>query len=94
MTDEISLLSVYSYVFKDFSGEYEYVEMCYVKPVLMLDEFRRGVGDARFFKGLKRYYKENEFSVAEPAHLISAFKGVGCDAEGFFNAWIDGKVLI
>jgi len=78
----------------EFSSEYEYVEICYVKPVLMLSGFRKSVGDRRFFKGLKHFYKTYAYKNATPDCLISSFCHAGCDAEGYFNSWIDGKVLI
>lgn len=78
----------------DFDSEYEYVEICYVKPVIMFDGFRRSVGDARFFKGLRRFYSQGLFRIVTPAHLISAFEGVGCDSEGYFNSFIEGKAII
>lgn len=78
----------------EFSGEYEYVEIAYVKSSVMLDEFRKGVGDARFFRGLKKFYRDNKFGIASPDDLIAAFNGAGCDAEGFFRGWIDGKVVL
>jgi hypothetical protein len=75
----------------DFKGEYEYVQIAYVKSFLMLDGFRSSVGDARFLKGLKRLYQRGAFSIVGPEHLISSFNFVGCDAEGYFTSWIEGK---
>jgi len=77
-----------------FSGEYEYVEISYVKSILMFDGFRESVGDKKFFKGLKRYYEDLKFKLATPDHLISSFEKSGCDAQGYFYSWIDGKVII
>ncbi len=77
-----------------YGGEYGYVEICYCKSALMFDGFRESVGDAKFFKGLKKFYEDNLFEVAAPQDLIAAFERVGCDAEGYFNAWIEGKVVI
>lgn len=78
----------------DFNGEYEYVEITYTKSFLMFDGFRESVGDKKFLKGLKRYYEDLKFKLATPDSLISCFEKVGCDAQGYFYSWIDGKVII
>ncbi|MBQ9709370.1 MAG: M1 family metallopeptidase [Clostridia bacterium] len=77
----------------DFSGEYEYVEIAYVRSVLMLDGLRESVGDARFKRGLKAFFEKNRFAVAGPEHLAAAFRGVGSDAEGYLYSWIEGRAV-
>ena len=77
----------------DFSGEYEYVETVYAGAPLMFDGLRRGVGNARFFAGLKNLYEDNKFGIVGRDELILAFERAGCDAEGYINSWADGKVL-
>ncbi len=77
-----------------FTSEYEYVETVYTKSAIMFDAFRSGVGDKRFFAGLSRFYSENKFGIADTPRLISAFERAGCDAEGFFTSWLEGKVII
>ena len=77
-----------------FSGEYEYAAICYVKSLLMFDGFRTGVGDARFFNGLKEFYESNKFSIAGTDELIAAFSNAGCDAEGYFDSWLNGRAIL
>lgn len=79
---------------KDFTSEYEYVNIAYVKACIMYDELRKSIGDEKFFKGLKNYYSENKLKVATPYDLISAFTGAGADAEGFINGFLSGKAII
>lgn len=79
---------------KDFSSEYEYVNVAYVKPCIMYDCLRKTVGEERFFGALKRYYKEYCFKNASPYDLISAFDKEGCDSEGYFESFFNGSVIL
>ena len=79
---------------KDFGGEYEYVNIAYVKPCIMYDTLRKTIGDARFFTALRRYYSEYKFRNATPHDLVGAFEKIGADSNGFFQSFFDGKVII
>ena len=79
----------------EYTSEYEYVYMTYVKGELMFDAIRDSVGDNKFYKGLKKYYKENMFKQATPANLINCLeRGSGTKLESFINSWIDGSVIL
>ncbi len=77
-----------------YSSEYEYVNIAYMKPCIMYDNLRKSIGDEKFFSALKRYYNENCFKNASPEHLISAFLKGGANVEGYFNSFFDGKVIL
>ena len=79
---------------KDYSSEYEYVNIAYVKGCIMFDYLRQTIGDNRFFKGLKNYYKEYSFKIATPFDLVGVFEKVGADTNGFFQSFYQGKVII
>lgn len=76
---------------KDFTSEYEYVNLAYVKSCIMYDELRKAIGDKAFFGGLKKYYSENKFKIATPYDLKSAFGGV---AESFIEGFLSGKAVL
>lgn len=78
----------------EFNSEYEYVNVAYVKPTIMYDCLRATLGDARFFKGLRRYYEDFAFKNAAPADLVASFNKVGADTEGFFEGFFNGKAII
>ena len=78
---------------KDFTSEYEYVNIAYVKGALMFDYLRIAVGDEQFFSGLKRYYEQYSFKNATPDDLISVYEK-SCQTSGFFDSWIKGEVII
>lgn len=78
----------------EFCGEYDYVQTAYVRSLLMLDGFRTGVGDRRFFNGLRRFYDQCAYKVVGPESLVSAFCAAGCDAEGYFSSWIEGRAVV
>ena len=79
---------------KDFTSEYEYVNIAYVKPCIMYDYLRESIGDELFFKALKRYYEEYKFKNAIPDDLVAVYEKVGADTNGFFKSFFDGKVII
>lgn len=79
---------------KDFKGEYEYVNLAYVKPCIMYDYLRKTIGDNKFFGGLKKYYSEYKFKNATPDDLVGVFERQGSDTNGFFKSFFEGKVVI
>ena len=78
----------------EFTSEYEYVNIAYVKPCIMYDTLRKTTGDERFFKALKRYYGEYKFQNARPEHLVGVFEKTGADSNGFFESFFDGTAII
>lgn len=78
----------------EYTSEYEYVNIAYVKSCIMYDYLRLSVGDDLFFKGLKRYYGDCKFKIATPSDLVGAYERVGASANGFFQSFFDGKVII
>lgn len=79
---------------KDFSGEYEYVNIAYIKPCIMYDYLRETVGDELFFKGLKKYYENYKFKNVTPYEIVGVYEKLGADSNGFFQSFYDGKVII
>ena len=78
----------------EYTSEYEYVNISYVKACIMFDYLRQAVGDGKFFAGLKHFYDENEYKTATPESLIGAFERAGANSNGFFESFFDGKVII
>lgn len=78
----------------EYKGEYEYVNIAYIKPCIMYDTLRESVGDNKFFSALSRYYKQYKFKNACPDDLVGAFEKVGADSNGFFESFFNGKVII
>lgn len=78
----------------EFKGEYEYVNLAYVKPCIMYEYLRKTVGDKNFFQSLKRYYNEYKFKNANPDSLMGAFEKCGNDTNSFFTSFFEGKVII
>ena len=79
---------------KEFDGEYEYVNIAYIKGCIMFDCLRQTVGEEDFVNGIKKYYKDNRFKVATPNDLMGAFEKTGADTNGFFRSFFDGKVIL
>jgi aminopeptidase N len=78
----------------EFKGEYEYVNLAYVKPCIMYEYLRKTIGDEAFFKGLKRYYESYKFKNATPYDVVGIYEKQGKDTNGFFQSFFDGKVII
>ncbi len=79
---------------KDFSSEYEYVNIAYLKSAVMYDNLRTTIGDATFFKCLKRYYADYKYKNATPDDLMGIFERYVDGAEGFLSSFISGKAII
>ena len=78
----------------EFTSEFEYVNMAYVKPCIMYDYFRTSVGDTKFFNGLKSYYNSYAFKNASIDDLIASFEKNGAGAKVFFEGFLNGTVII
>ena len=100
-----SYYNVYSQVFgdadtrmtrslKDYLSEYEYRSIAYDKGAVLFDTLRTSIGDKRFFSGLKRYYSDYKFRIANPEHMIGCFEKSGVDVAGFFDSFLSGKAVI
>ena len=73
-------------------GEYEYVALAYAKGALLFDALREGLGDKKFFAGLRRYYSACSGKLAAPEDLAASFKNAG--AEEIIASYREGKAVI
>lgn len=79
----------------EYKNSTEYVFIAYVKSMLMFDSLREFLGDEVFFEGLRTYFKDFKFKNAQYYDLIASFeKASKTDLESFFDAWLDGKIII
>lgn len=79
----------------EYLSEYEYVYMVYVKGTIFIDELRKNLGDADFFKGLKTLYKDNTFKIVTKAEFIDAFNSAsGVDVTAFVEGWLSGNTKV
>lgn len=78
---------------KEYSGEYEYVNIAYNKSLLAFECVRTAMGDAKFFKGLKKYYSTQKFKIATPETLIACLDEL-YDVQGLIEGYLNGKVVI
>ena len=79
----------------EYRTEPEYVYMAYVKGVLMYDNLRQILGEKKFLKALKNYYETNKGTNVKLDDMIKCFnKTAKTDLSGFFDSWVNGKVVI
>ncbi len=65
-----------------------YSPVVYQKGALFFDELRRELGDDVFFAGLQAYYEANQYQLAAPADLLSAFEtSCACRLDRFYEDW-------
>ena len=77
-----------------FESEYEYSNIAYNKGLIMFDMLRESIGDDKFKAGLKKYFSENVNRIASCEDLFGCFLSSGVDLEGFFNSFMEGKIVI
>lgn len=77
-----------------FSGEYEYTNIAYNKPLIMFDILRKSMGDDKFTACLETYFEKYCKKIASSEALIACFASGGADVEGLFSSFIEGKILI
>ena len=78
----------------EFATEPEYVNNIYTKGVLLYDNLRETLGDSKFMKCLKSYFKDYCYKNASSSDLISTFsKTSRVNLEGYFNSWLNGEVV-
>ena len=80
---------------KDFSGDMDYTYVTYVKGVLFFDSLQDLIGEKNFLKGLKLYFKQNEYKIASVDDMIACFELASKrNLKSFFDSWLDGKVIL
>lgn len=79
----------------DYTSEYEYTYMVYVKGVIMFDSLREVVGKDKLIGALKKYCKNYSYKIASGNNFISILKSV-ChkDLDGFFKGWLNGTNVV
>ena len=79
----------------EYNSEPEYVYITYVKGNLFFNTLRDTIGKDKFMKGLRKYFEDNKFAIANPDKMLEAFSSVTkIDLKPFFDSWINGKVDI
>lgn len=79
---------------KTFAGEYEYVNVTYNKGIILFDTLRTSIGDTKFMQCLASYFSECSGKIATYEDLCGCFIKCGVDLEGFFNSFLEGKIII
>ncbi|MEG1711037.1 MAG: M1 family metallopeptidase [Clostridia bacterium] len=79
----------------EYPNNQTYVCLNYLKSMLLFDSLRSTMKDKKFFKGLNRYFKTAQFTVATPETLIGCFeKEYGAPLTSWFNSWLGNGTVI
>ena len=79
---------------KEYISDYEYRCLSYDKGVIMWDTLRKSVGEKKLLDGLRKYYSTCRFQQATPQQLMGCFEKTGLDVSGFFDSFLEGKVIL
>ena len=78
-----------------YKNDSEYVIFTYVKGSLMFNTVYETVGATKFWKSLKDYFDQAQFTVAKSSQLIGCFAtACGEEAGNIFTRFIEGKEVI
>ncbi|MBO4570136.1 MAG: M1 family metallopeptidase [Clostridia bacterium] len=75
----------------DYSSEYEYTYMVYVKGAIMFNEMNQTIGQKRFLKGLKKLYKTNKFGKVNAEKFCDAFGASKKTIEEILTKYLNGQ---
>ncbi|HEX6305007.1 MAG TPA: M1 family metallopeptidase [Anaerolineales bacterium] len=65
-----------------------YSPIVYTKGALFFVELRDRLGDEAFFGALQAYYASNQYKIAAPGELLSAFESAcSCELDEFYAEW-------
>lgn len=84
------ILPVYEY-----TNEYEYSYMIYVKGSLMFDSIRNAIGKEKLMKCFKEYFRDYKYKISKTDALIASFaKTSRRNIEGVFDSYLSGSTVI
>ncbi len=79
----------------EYSTEPEYVNCTYTKGAIMFDTLRQTVGDNKFYKALKTYYKTFMYKTPTAVEFIDCMsRATGYRLDAFFESWLNGSAAI
>ncbi len=79
----------------EFETEPEYVNCTYTKGMLLFDSLRETLGNRKFEKCLKHYFKEYKYKNSSYEKMVECFsQSCGRNLESLFKAYVDGTVVI
>ena len=79
----------------EFETEPEYVNCTYTKGMLLFDSLRETLGNRKFEKCLKHYFKDYKYKNSSYEKMVECFsQSCGRNLESLFKAYVDGTVVI
>lgn len=79
----------------EYQNDYEYSYMVYVKGVIMFDSLKNMVGEKKVIAGLKKYFIDNKFKIANADAFFQAFNwACHSDLNNYFDGFLNGTTII
>ena len=79
----------------EYKTEPEYVYISYVKGALLFNDLYELLGEEKFLKVMKEYFKTYKFKNVNYENLIGIVEIVTkTDMDSYFDSWLQGKVVI
>lgn len=79
----------------EFDTEPEYIHSVYTQGVIMYDALRSIVGENKFYKACREYYKNMAYKNSSGAKLIAIFSNsCNTNLETFFESYLSGTAIV
>lgn len=78
----------------DFSSENDYIVTAYDEGTLAFNSVYEIMGEKKFLKAAKKYFKDNAFKIATVDNFKNAIDKYSKQAGKTLNAWLDGTVKL
>lgn len=77
----------------EYMSDYEYVNITYVKGLLMFDTLYN-LNKTKTVNALRRYYKDCAYKIADVDALVESFESSGLKVGGIIKNWINGDTVM
>lgn len=78
----------------EYSNEYEYTYMIYVRGAIMFDHIANQIGQKTFINGLKKVYKKYKFDKVDASKFVSCFGSNSNKVEEILNEFLNGNCYL
>lgn len=77
----------------DYTSEFEYINITYIKGMLLFENLREVMGDTKFFKFLRNFYKNNIYQIVDTGVLINECCKI-MNVKGIIDSYVNGTAII
>ncbi len=78
----------------EYANDYEYRCLSVNKAVVLFDTLQKSIGEKRLTAGLKSFYHKYTYQTVDVGELVGTIEKQGVDVSGFFDGFLNGKVIL